>query len=263
MAQWLRFQLNDGVASGKRLVSSAALRETHTPQMLINAGTAPRAPGADTTTISHFNTYGMGWFVEDYHGALSWQHGGNTPGMTAAVGMLPEKKLGVAVMANMSSAALPAILERYIFDRELGLPMKDLSAEAFARTAVQRKRADSVTAAQAAAHIAGAQPPVPLKAFAGTFADSLYGDAVVTLKDGSLEMQHGDWTAVLQYWNANNFRWLLPAGTATGPMFIKFEIAPDNTVSGLYFGLGADATLLARKPIRPAGGARAASGSGQ
>ena len=263
MAQWLRFQLGDGVANGKRLLSSASLRETHTPQMLINAGSVPRAPNADTTTSSHFSTYGMGWFVEDYHGALVWQHGGNTPGMTAAVGMLAEKKLGVAVLSNMQSSALPAILERYIFDRELRLPVKDLSAEAFARTAVQRKRADSVASAQAAAHVAGAQPPLPLAAFAGTYTDSLYGEAVVTVKDGHLELKHGDWSSALQYWNANNFKWLLPTGTPTGQMFIKFEINPDNSVSGLYFGLGSDANLLARKVNRAGGATRDGPGGGQ
>ena len=36
MAQWLRFQLNDGVVNGKRLVSSAALRETHSPQIVMS-----------------------------------------------------------------------------------------------------------------------------------------------------------------------------------------------------------------------------------
>lgn len=250
MAQWMRFQLNDGVANGKRLLSSAALRETHTPQMLIGATAVAPVAGADTTTVTHFHTYGMGWFVEDYHGALSWQHGGNTPGMTAAVGMLPEKKLGVAVLSNMQSTPLPRVLERYIFDRALGMPVKDLSAEAYARTAVLRKRADSVEKAQAGAHVAGAQPALPLTAFAGTYGDSLYGDAVVTVKDGRLEMKHGDWSGKLQYWNANNFRWLLPAGTPTGQMFIKFEVSPDNTVSGVSFGLGGDTSLLARKSNR-------------
>jgi CubicO group peptidase (beta-lactamase class C family) len=250
MAQWLRFQLDDGVANGQRLLSSAALREIHTPQILINAGGGVRVSNADSASASHFSTYGMGWFVEDYHGALVWQHGGNTPGMTAAVGMLPEKKVGVVVLSNMASAALPGLIERYVFDRELGAPVKDLSGEAFARSAVQRKRADSVEKAQAAAHPLDAQPPMPLAAFAGTYGDSLYGDAVVTVKNGHLEMTHGAWSAALQYWNANNFRWLLPAGTPGGQMFIKFEITPDNAVSGLYFGPQGDATLLARKGNR-------------
>jgi CubicO group peptidase (beta-lactamase class C family) len=255
MGQWLRFQLNDGVINGKRLVSSAALRETHKPQILLNSGGGVRVSSDDTTSGSNFSTYGFGWFVEDYHGALVWQHGGNTPGMTAAVGMLPGKKVGVAVLSNMAGAPLPGLIQRYVFDRALGLPVKDLSGEAYARYGVQRRRADSVEKVQAGARRADAKPPVPLEAFAGTYGDSLYGDAVVTLKDGRLEMKHGSWTAPLEYWNVNNFRWLLPAGTPSGQMWVKFEIEPDNTVSGLYFGLRGDATLLAKKVSRGARGA--------
>ena len=88
---------------------------------------------------------------------------------------------------------------------------------------------------------------LPLTAYAGTYTDSLYGDIVVSVNDGQLEMKRADWRAPLQYWNATNFRWMLPLTAPTGPAFIKFEIAADNTVTGLYFGLGGDLTLLARK----------------
>ena len=82
MAQWLRFQLNDGVVNGKRLVSSAALRETHSPQILAGAGVGGGRGGRPTRVPpgTHFSSYGMGWFVEDYRGQLMWQHGGNTTG---------------------------------------------------------------------------------------------------------------------------------------------------------------------------------------
>jgi CubicO group peptidase (beta-lactamase class C family) len=257
MGQWLRFQLNDGVINGKRLLSSAALRETHKPQILLNSGGGVRVSSDDSTSGSNFSTYGFGWFVEDYNGALVWQHGGNTPGMTAAVGMLPGKKVGVAVLSNMAGSPLPGLIQRYVFDRALGLPVKDVSGEAYARYLVQRRRADSLEKAQAAAH-KDAQPPVPLEAFTGTYGDSLYGDAVVSLKDGRLEMKHGSWSAELRYWNANNFKWLLPPGTPTGQMWVKFDILPDNTVSGLYFGLGGDATLLTKRVARGARGAATA-----
>ena len=255
MAQWLRFQLGDGTFGGKRLVSAAALREIHTPQMLTGPG---GGGGGGDSSVTHFSTYGMGWFVEDYRGALDWQHGGNTSGMTAAVGMLPEKHFGVAVLSSMQSAALPQILERYIFDRELGAPMKDLSAEAYARSLTQRKRADSVEKAQEQAHPANAQSPVPLSAFAGVYADSLYGEATVTVKDGQLEMTRGEWTAPLRYWNATNFRWLLPPGTPTGQLFIKFDVDPNNVVTGLWFGIQGDVTLMPRKNAR--GGGRGGRG---
>jgi hypothetical protein len=238
-------------------VSSAALRETHTPQILIPS-TGER--GGDTVTVKRFTSYGMGWMVEDYRGQLSWQHGGNTLGMTAAVGMLPEKKFGVVVLSNMQGAALPALIEEYVFDRALGAPMKDWSGDAYTRTLAQRKRADSLQKVQLAGHVANAPAPIPLSAFAGTYADSLYGELTVTLKDGHLDLARGDVHAPLEYWNANNFRWLLPLAAPTGPAFIKFEITADNTVTGMYFGLGSDVTLLGRKGA-PRGGRGGVAGT--
>ena len=258
MAQWLRFQLNDGMVNGKRLVASQAMRETHSPQML----TAPGAGGGrgaqpdSVPPLTHFSSYGMGWFVEDYRGQLVWQHGGNTIGMTAAVGMMPEKKFGVVVLSNMGQAQLPEILRRYIFDRQLGV-VKDLSGETYAQYQTQRRRADSVEKATAKEHPASALPPLPLTAYAGTYTDSLYGDVVVSVNDGQLEMKRADWRAPLQYWNATNFRWDV-VGSPAGPMFIKFEVAPDNTVTGLYFGIGGDVTLLSKK-----GGGRGGRGGGR
>jgi CubicO group peptidase (beta-lactamase class C family) len=263
MAQWLRFQLNDGVANGKRLLSSAAFRETHAPQILMSPGGGGGRGGAggDTTTpTTRFNSYGFGWMVEDYRNALVWQHGGNTPGMTTAVGMLPEKKFGVVVLSNMQSAALPDLLRQYIFDRELGAPMRDLSAEALTRTLAQRKRADSLEKVQQAGHPADLPSPIPAQAFVGTYADSLYGDAVVSIKDGKLFLVRGDWSGALQYWNATNFRWLIPPGSPTGPMTIKFDVSADNTVTGLWFGIGGDVTLLSKKGGR--GGGRAGGRGG-
>jgi CubicO group peptidase (beta-lactamase class C family) len=247
MAQWLRFQLNDGTVGGTRLVSSAALRETHTPQIVMGAGGGGgRGGAADSVPETVFSTYGMGWMVEDYHRQLMWQHGGNTDGMTTAVGMLPEHRFGVVVLSNMNGSPLPALLMHYIFDRQLGLPVRDLSAEAYARSAVQRRRADSVAAAQMAQR-SHSGPPAPLSAFVGTYADSLYGEATVALVNGTLELTHGLWHGPLEYWNANNFRWTILPSSPTGPMFIKFEVSPEGRVTGLYYGLGADATLLGRK----------------
>jgi CubicO group peptidase (beta-lactamase class C family) len=161
---------------GKRLVSAAALRETHTPQMLM---------GAAGDSITRFNTYGMGWMVQDYRGRLMWQHGGNTDGMTTAMGVLPDQKFGVAVLSNQHGSPLPDLLMRYLFDRALGVPMRDLSAEALARW----RRSGGVPTPRSGRGLATrgqAPPPLPLSAYEGTYADSLYGEAKISLKDGKL-----------------------------------------------------------------------------
>lgn len=236
MAQWLRFQLGDGVYAGKRLVSSAALRVTHSPQTIIAAGEL-----GPVDSLVTFNTYGMGWIVQDYRHALVWQHGGNTLGMTAAVGMLPEHKFGVVVLSNMAGSQLPGLLMTYLFDRELKAPARDISAEAFARYTVQRRRADSAEKAQLAQRTPGGKPPLALTAYAATYADSLYGEATVSVKDDHLVLTRGDWTGPLTYWNDNNFRW------SELSMFVKFEVAPTGTISGMTFGLPGDVSTLTRK----------------
>ncbi|HEY9225725.1 MAG TPA: serine hydrolase [Gemmatimonadaceae bacterium] len=258
MAQWLRLQLGDGKFEGKQIVASAPLRETHTPQMLMGAG-GGRGRGNEAVPQTVFSTYGMGWMVEDHRRNLVWQHGGNTPGMTAAVGMMPERKFGVVVLSNMQSAQLPELIMRYIFDREISAPPKDLSGEAYTRMLAQRKAADSMQVVQAGQR-SKADPPLPLSAFAGTYVDSLYGEATVTLVNGKLELKRGDWHGPLEFWNATNFRWDNGPGSVTGPMNIKFDIAPDGRVTTLNFGIAGDVYPMSRK--NPPGGGRGGRGGG-
>ena len=248
MAQWLRFQLGDGTFDGKRLVGAAALRETHTPQMLL---------GQPGDSITRFNTYGMGWMVQDYRGRLMWQHGGNTDGMTTAMGVLPDQKFGVAVLSNQHGSPLPDLLMRYLFDRALGVPMRDLSAEALARVATQRRRADSTERANASQRAEGA-PPLPLSAYEGTYVDSLYGEAKITLKDGKLVMERGAFSGPLEYWNGGNFRWGRLASGAIPNLFIKFDVTTDGKVNTLAWGVGLDSAYLTRKA--PPGGRGAGRG---
>ena len=240
MAQWLRFQLADGMYGGKRLVSSAALKVTHSPQTIIGAGEL-----GPVDTLVNFSTYGMGWIVENYRHELVWQHGGNTLGMTAAVGMLPEHKFGVVVLSNMAGSPLPGILERYIFERQLKLPPHDVSAEAYKAYLVQRQRADSAEKAQLAQRAPGGKAPLALTAYAGTYSDSLYGDATVSVQDDHLVLTRGEWKGPLTYWNDQNFRW------SELSMFVKFDVAPSGVVNGMTFGLPGDVSMLTRKQIRP------------
>jgi len=256
MAQWLRFQLNDAVVNGKRLISTAAFKEIHTPQMLIPPGSG----GGGENTL--FSTYGMGWMVEDYRHELMWQHGGNTPGMTTAVGMLPEKKLGVVVLSNMYGAQLPAQIMHYIFDRQLGVVPREVAARAGGGGG--RGGRGGAADSTVVPHVK-LPPPLPLTAYVGTYVDSMYGEAVVSIQDGHLEFKHGTQTGPLEYWNAANFRWYSTGSLSspTGPnAYIKFEVTPDNRVTGVYFGFGSDISLFGRKNAGGGRGGRAGRGGG-
>ena len=68
-------------------MSSAVLRELHTPQMVIRGG-GGGGGGGQGDGVARLNAYGLGWFITDYRGRVQWDHGGNTDGMTkrASVG---------------------------------------------------------------------------------------------------------------------------------------------------------------------------------
>lgn len=77
MARWLRFQLAYGFWDGVQLVDSAIIRETRTPQTLIPMSAFIQREFPTT----HFLAYGLGWFMQDYHGYLVLRHGGGMDGM--------------------------------------------------------------------------------------------------------------------------------------------------------------------------------------
>jgi CubicO group peptidase (beta-lactamase class C family) len=91
MARWLRFMLQgDGTFAGKRLVSTANFAELTKTQM---------ATGSTSG-------YGLGWFLEEWNGHKVVQHGGNIDGFTTAVGLMPDRKLGYALLINDNNAVL-------------------------------------------------------------------------------------------------------------------------------------------------------------
>ncbi|HQZ82931.1 MAG TPA: serine hydrolase [Pyrinomonadaceae bacterium] len=90
MARWLEFVAGGGEVKGKRIVSEKGFEEWTKPQMKI-AGKM---------------SYGLGWFIEDWHGLKVVQHGGNIDGFNAMVAVIPEKKLGFVLLTNVSGSPL-------------------------------------------------------------------------------------------------------------------------------------------------------------
>jgi hypothetical protein len=169
---------------------------------------------------SHFSTYGMGWIVEDYRKELVWQHGGNHRRHDHGHGCDAGAEVRRRRAEQHAQRQLPAQLMRYIFDRQLNAPATRPGRDMLARAQRQRR-----TLAQSC-KLVRVQPEnrqCLSSAFVGTYADSMYGEATVSMKDGRLELVRGEWRGPLEYWNATNFRWTVLPSSPTGPMYMKFE----------------------------------------
>src|SRR5215813_12394898 len=97
LAQWIRLQLGHGTYQGKQLLSSAASREMWSAQTTIPVGEQAERQG------THFQAYGLGWFLSDYHGRKLISHGGGLDGMISQVGLMPEEHIGIVVLTNSES----------------------------------------------------------------------------------------------------------------------------------------------------------------
>ena len=230
MAKWLRFLLDSGRVVGRRLVSAQNFAQLFRPQQIVQRPFYPTA----TLTHPHFQAYGLGWILQDYRGEFIAIHTGSIEGRTAIVGLIPDRRLGLAIFTNLDHSELRHALMYAVFDRFIGpsSPAHDWSAE---MRAMYKGLADSTAAArraQESKRVANTNPTLPLDRYAGTYADSLYGTATVGLTNGRLTLQAGTASGQLEHWQYDVFRVTWP-DPFWDPTYISFGLDPDGTVGEL------------------------------
>ncbi|MBU1743250.1 MAG: beta-lactamase family protein, partial [Proteobacteria bacterium] len=126
LAQWLKALLNNGAP----LLQKATFDELTTPQIVMqDVLNSELAPLAYLHPATHFWTYGLGWWVMDYHGEKVLMHGGQMPGYNSAVAFFPQRKLALAVMVNVHQTLAHASLFYAISDILLDKGGRDWSAD--------------------------------------------------------------------------------------------------------------------------------------
>jgi CubicO group peptidase (beta-lactamase class C family) len=137
--KWLAFLLAGGQAGGRRLVSEANFRELLAPQTIA----PPMYPTAGLVG-SHWLTYGLGWFQQDYRGHAVDYHTGSIDGMVAIAGLVRDEGLGVVVLSNLDHMEARHALMFRAFDTFLGREPRDWSADV---QALYRRQAEEQQAA--------------------------------------------------------------------------------------------------------------------
>ena len=183
VAQWMIFNLDQGTRNGKALISPASLNLIMTPH---NNHVVDHTRPSDTKT--HFNGYGLGWSLRDYHGRMMVSHTGGYDGMISAVTLIPDEKLGVVVLTNgMKSPYMAATYQT--LDAFMGVNKgKNWSAELLQRTN-NREKADTRIADRKASQVHGTSPSLPLEKYTGTYHSAIYGNITVSLKEGQLKLE--------------------------------------------------------------------------
>ena len=221
MAQYLRFQLGNGVYGGKRIVTEASMAQMRS--VISPPGTPVVLSDSGATGLG----YGLGWFTEYYRGHRLLRHGGAIDGMLTEMMFLPEPQIGVVVLTNRSPHAMHTALTNHIFDVALGLPQRDWNGESFARMKSSETRALERVKNTEGQRVQNAPPSLPLDKFAGTYTDSLNGEIRVAFESGALVLHyHPGFVARLEPWQYNTFRvsWRNPSVLQSPLSLVTFNL---------------------------------------
>jgi CubicO group peptidase (beta-lactamase class C family) len=236
MSQWLIFNLNHGIWKGDTLLSPQSRNMIWTP----HANFTVNQTASNAT--SHFNGYGLGWFLGDYKGKMRVSHTGGYSGMLSAVTMIPDENLGVVILTNGLKGIYTA-LSNYTIDAFLGGNSRDWSAE---RLKQSREFVDTRISDRIKSRVEGTKPSFSSDKITGDYFTDTYGKISVVEESGSIRIRFEhtpDLNAVLSHWNYDVYelKWEHPEVL---PWFtfgtVKFLSDNNGKVEGISFDVPND-----------------------
>jgi CubicO group peptidase (beta-lactamase class C family) len=220
MARWVRMLLNDGKLDGKQVLSPGAVREMFKPAMVSAPTFAEMAPVDEHCGFS----FTMGWDRYDYQGCEVIEKAGARAGMRAVVTLVPEKKFGVVVLANMNLTVAPEAIRAYLLEAHVARARGDVQGKIreAARSLHEILTPAPVTVGK------GAPPSLPLEKYTGTYENRLYGKLGVKLAEGQLRWEAGPahYGGPLPHVSYDTFQLQHPDGLIALPEPVTFTIDP-------------------------------------
>jgi CubicO group peptidase (beta-lactamase class C family) len=189
------------LAKGKGVLSATNEMQMMVPQMAIPAP----SPDKELGDLA----YGMGFFVTSYRGHKFVHHGGNIDGFSALVAFLPQDNIGLVILTNQDSSALPAVVAYNVWDRLLGMDPIDWT------TRVKQQQAMSKASEQAAkqkgytTQRTGTHPSHEvghdLAEYAGEYEHPGYGIVKIEQAGGALKLDYHGLGGVLTHFHYDVF----------------------------------------------------------
>lgn len=239
IARWMMVLLDAGKlpnagkdAQGKdvRLFSEARSRDMWSAQTPIRIA-EPKPPLA--ATKPNFRAYGLGFELKDYKGMKIAMHGGALQGFYSQVTLVPEAKLGIAILTNAESGPAMASLQYRILDQYLNIAPTDWIGRFGAVTKEAHDKELARIKKEAGQRVGKSQPSLPLAAYDGEYVDAWYGKVSITAEGGKHVMRFSrtpDLTGPLEHFQHDTFivRW--KERNFNADAYVTFSLNPDGSI---------------------------------
>jgi hypothetical protein len=181
----------------------------------------------------NFYGYALGVETRDYRGKLLLTHTGGLPGYLSRLAMMPELRLGVAVLTNQESGVAFNAITYRVLDHYLGAPAPDYIASYRALREKDRAELAKVVRDAARARDSTSGPSLPLAKYAGTYRDAWYGDVAIADEGGKLaiRMTRTPWmVGDLLHWQHDTFLARWRDRELRADAYVTFALNPDGTI---------------------------------
>lgn len=177
MMTWADFLMNGFTTKdGKKLVSDKQIQQLWQIQQ-------PSPVALKNPYDSQNYGYGLGWFITDVKGKKQVQHSGGLLGTVTHFTLIPELKLGIAVLTNQQSGAAFTTITNTVKDAYLGYEdrnwLKTYSERmSKANENYAKEKKEAFDKAAKFAKVKNAQ--LKAEQFTGTYTDPWFGDVEIT-----------------------------------------------------------------------------------
>ena len=182
LARYLQAQINAGRIDGHQALPTVAIQATQ------------RQYVDQDRTFGPFHHYGwgLGWDIAKYDGDIILQRFGDFSGFRSHLSFMPERHIGVAVLANggAASSSLTDLVATYIYDRFLGKPDLSQRYPQLLTSQVEQIR-NAINKDLATRRARPQATPLPLAAFVGSYENAAYGRMTWIMNNGLLKIRMG------------------------------------------------------------------------
>jgi CubicO group peptidase (beta-lactamase class C family) len=244
MAKWMQVQLAHGkLPNGKLLFSAEQSEAMWEPRVVVSPDSFGKATSAVMAALSpKFQDYGLGWFVENYHGHTVIEHTGAVLGAVAAQYLIPEKGVGISVNINSEDGAARRAVAFYLLDYYLGIPDQHWNEELKKLMDGMLAAGQKAMQAQPEAMKPNDKSSLPAASYAGVYRDPWYGTTTISAKpDGKLWMKFDETPRMegpLIHVADDTFK-VVWEDHMIEPAYVKFDVA------------GGKVAKIAMKPVSP------------
>jgi CubicO group peptidase (beta-lactamase class C family) len=226
LGRWLRFNINNGMLDGKQVVPADVVQSVHTGYADVAREGGPFA-GA--------GKYGLGWQIGKFRDENVISHFGGYEGWSSHISYMPDRKIGVAVMINESTAGSPVghFLATYAYDRLLGKATDGYAKQLDDMAAQYFKNKQQMLASFKSRASRVSQLTRPLTDYTGRYSNPLLGNIDIVVEQNTLGIRYGYIHVVsTPFTEKETIRVEMTAGRGE---VIKFAAGPDGKIDSLDY----------------------------